>query len=156
LKTPDDVKANLAVVLMTVEELEARATKLAERAEAIASYLSTVDPRAVEAGVRELAERIAVTPDTEARTHYESAKKAREEHLATLIELSNAKERIFASLVTICASTDALPAKIVRMRALDSEAMDTMTGNLREELERMNDDMKSLEETLQSLSEAVA
>ena len=151
--TSEEVKASLALVLISVDELETRATKLAARAESIGSYLLTTDLRVVEDGVRQLAQRMAETRDPEARAHYESAKKAREEHLATLVELTHAKERIFASLLTIGATMDALPAKIVRMRALDSEAMDTVTGTLKEELSRMNDDMQSLEETLKSLSE---
>ncbi|WP_394842453.1 hypothetical protein LZC95_35960 [Pendulispora brunnea] len=155
-ETPEDVKANLALVLLSVDELETRATQLATRAEAIAGYLLTTDVRVVEQGVRELEQRVRETRDPEARAHYESAKKAREEHLATLVELTHAKERIFASLVTICATMDAMPAKVVRMRALDSEAMDAMTGNLKDELSRMNDDMQSLEETLKSLSEVIA
>ncbi|WP_394831893.1 hypothetical protein LVJ94_35790 [Pendulispora rubella] len=154
-ETSEDVKAHLALVLLSVDELEARATQLATRAEAIASYLLTTDVRIVEQGVRELEQRVRDTRDPEARAHYESAKKAREEHLATLVELTHVKERIFASLVTICATMDALPAKVVRMRALDSAAMDAMTGNLKDELSRMNDDMQSLEETLKSLTEVI-
>jgi len=155
-ETSEEVKASLALVLLSVDELDQRATQLATRAEAIASYLLTTDVRVVEQGVRELDQRVRETRDPETRAQYESAKKAREEHLATLVELTQVKERIFASLVTICATMDALPAKVVRMRALDSQAMDAMTGNLKDELSRMNDDMQSLEETLKSLSEVIA
>ncbi len=152
-ETSEEVKMHLTTVLSTVDELELRAAKLAGRAETIGGYLLTTDVNAVEEGVRQLGQRIAETRDVEARAQYESAKRAREEHHATLLELTQVKERIFASLVTICATMDALPAKVVRMRALDAAAMDALTGSLNEELSLMNDDMKSLEETLKSVAE---
>ncbi|WP_394827156.1 hypothetical protein [Pendulispora albinea] len=155
-ETSEEIQANLVLVLASASELEERATKLAARAEAIGSYLGTTDPRVVEEGVRQLAHQIAATRDPEARAQYEAAKKAREEHLGTLMELMHVKERIFASLVTIGATLDALPAKIVRMRALDAATMDAATGTMNEELSRMNDDMQSLEDTLKSLSEVIA
>ena len=46
-----------------------------------------------------------------------------------------------------------LPAKIVRMRALDADAMDRLGGDVNGELERVNDEMKSFEETLRSLGD---
>lgn len=152
-ETPVDVQANLSIALSSVTELEDRAGKLALRAEDLAKFLCTVDPRVVKQDVDELARRAAATQDPEAKAQYESAHKAREEHLNVLYELGNAKERIAASLVSIAATMEALPAKVVRMRALDAQAMDELSGSVKEELEQMNGEMKSLEEALKTLSE---
>lgn len=152
-ETPPDVQANLSIALSSVVELEDRAGKLALRAEDLARFLSTVDPRVVKQDVDDLATRAAGTKDPEAKAQYESAHKAREEHLSVLYELGNAKERIAASLVSIAATMEALPAKVVKMRALDAQAMDELSGSVKDELEQMNGEMKSLEEALKTLSE---
>src|SRR6185436_17845915 len=127
---------------------EERAGSLARRAEDIARYLATVDPRVVQQDVQQLAVRIESTRDVEARAQYEAARKAREEHYTVLIELGNAKERVSATLLSIAATMEALPAKVVRMRALDAQAMDELSGSVKHELEQMNGEIRSLEETL--------
>ncbi len=152
-ETTPDVQASLAFVVISVGELEARAAKLAVRAEDLARYLATTDLHAVEADVEVLAARVRQARDAEAKAQYEGAHAARTEHLQTLNELLNAKERIAASLLGIAATLDGLPAKIVKMRALDAQAMDRLTGNVREELDRMNGEIKIFEETLKSLGE---
>ena len=43
--------------------------------------------------------------------------------------------------------------KIVRMRALDAHAMDQLTGDVKEELDRMNGEIRTFEETLKSVAE---
>lgn len=152
-ETPDDVKANLAIALTSVDELEQRAASMAQRAEDIARYLLTTNPQGVAYDVQVLAQRVAATRDPEAKAQYESARVAREEHLHTLTDLITAKERIGASLLSIAATLDGLPAKIVRMRALDAQAMDQLTGDVKEELDRMNGEIRTFEETLKSIGE---
>lgn len=151
--TPADVAANLALALLSVDELEERAAKLARRGEDLAQYLRTTDPRVVQQDVHTLAQRVATATDAEAKSQYAAAHAARQEHLATLQDLVAARERIHASMLSIAATLEGLPAKIVRMRALDARAMDKLTGDVKGELDRMNDEIRTFEETLKSLGE---
>ncbi len=41
----------------------------------------------------------------------------------------------------------------MRLRALDAQAMDSLSGNVNEELDSFNLEIKSFEETLKSLAE---
>jgi hypothetical protein len=54
----------------------------------------------------------------------------------------------------IVATLEGLPAKIVRMRALDAQAMDQLSGSMHDELDPMDVELKALEETLATLGEA--
>jgi len=155
-ETPPDVHANLALALTSVEELEGRAATLAKRSDDLASYLSTTDPRVVQQDVDQLARRIRDTQDPEARAQYESAYNARRDLVATLNDLLSARERIQATMLSIAATLEGLPAKIVRMRALDAQAMDALTGDVKEELDRMNGEIRTFEETLKSIGEVHA
>ncbi len=152
-ETPPDVQANLALALTSVTELEERAAKLALRSDDLAVYLSKTDPRVAQQDVDQLAKRVQQTRDPEARAQYESAHAARKELVQTLVELSNARERIHATMLSIAATLEGLPAKIVRMRALDAHAMDKLGGDVKEELDRMNGEIRTFEETLRSLGE---
>lgn len=152
-ETPDDVQANLVMALASVTELEERAAKLALRSEDLAAYLSKRDPRVAQQDVEQLARRIQATQDPEARSQYESAHAAKKELVQTLVELGNARERIQATMLSIAATLEGLPAKIVRMRALDAHAMDKLGGDVKEELDRMNGEIRTFEETLRTLSE---
>ena len=60
-----------------------------------------------------------------------------------------------ANLTRMVATLEALPPKVVRMRALDAQAMDALSGTMNDELERINGDIKAFEETLQSLGESI-
>jgi hypothetical protein len=151
--TPDDVRANLALALTSIDELEERAAAMAARSEDIARYLSTTDPRVAQQDVDQLERRIRETRDPEARAQYQSALYARRELVTTLNDLLGARERIHATMLSIAATLEGLPAKIVRMRALDAQAMDALTGDVKEELDRMNGEIRSFEETLKSLGE---
>jgi chromosome segregation ATPase len=154
--TPPDVQANLSLALASIDELEQRAAKLALRSDDIAKYLSTMDPRVVQQDVETLARTVSQTRDPEARTQYEHAHAARRELQQTLQDLSAARERIHATMLSIGATLEGLPAKIVRMRALDAHAMDQLTGDVKEELDRMNGEIRTFEETLKSLGEVNA
>lgn len=152
-QTPEDVQANLFLALSSVAELEERAAKLALRSDDLSMYLSKRDPRVAQQDVDQLARRIQATQDPEARAQYESAHAAKKELVQTLIELGNARERIQATMLSIAATLEGLPAKIVRMRALDAHAMDKLGGDVKEELDRMNGEIRNFEETLRTLSE---
>jgi hypothetical protein len=152
--TPEDVKTTLALALQSAEELGSRAALLADRSEQLGKYLVTIDPRVLEQDVAQLRQRVATSKDPETKAQYDTARKAREEHLAVILELRHAKERVNASLLGIAATLAGLPAKIVRMRALDAAAMDEISGSVKEDLDRMNGELTTLEETLASLAEA--
>jgi hypothetical protein len=154
--TPEDVKAHLALALVSVDDLVTRAAGLAARGDDLAAYLATKDPRVVQHDAEDLRKRAARTTDPEARAQYEAARASREEHLKVLEDLANAKERIVASLLSIASSLEALPAKVVRMRALDADAMDKLTGDVNDELARVNGEIKTFEETLVTLGEVGA
>jgi len=81
--------------------LEERAASLARRGEDVARYLKTTDPRVVRADCESLEQRVSAASDPEAKAQYVSALGARREHLDALRDLSNAKERIDATLVSI-------------------------------------------------------
>jgi hypothetical protein len=154
-ETPHEVQGQLALALTSVAELEERAARLAARAEDVAGYLKTTDPRVVDADCQSLVVRLSKAKDAEVRAQYESALAARREHLEVLRDLANAKERIDATLMSIASTLEALPAKIVRMRALDAQATDQMSGDVKEELDRMNSEIRTFEETLKTLNEVV-
>jgi hypothetical protein len=151
--TPADVEANLALALASIGELEERAAKLADRSDDLAGYLSKNDPRVAQQDVDQLTKRVQQTKDPEAKAQYEGALAAKKELVQTLVELGNARERIHATMLSIAATLEGLPAKIVRMRALDAHAMDKLGGDVKEELDRMNGEIRTFEETLRSLGD---
>lgn len=152
--TSAEVQAHLAMVVVSVGELEERASKLAVRAEDIGKYLVTQNPAQLQKDVEALEVRVRTARDKEAKAQYEAARAARAQHLATVADLVAAKERIGASLLSIAATMEALPGKVVRMRALDAQAMDQLTGDVKDELDRMNVEIQSFEETLTTLGDA--
>lgn len=154
--TPLDVQANLVTALSNVEELEQKAAGLAKRADDLARYLSTRDPRVVAQDVDSLTVRLQSTTDEEAKKQLESAHQARVDHLKVLKDLETARERIGASLLSIASTLEALPAKLVRMKALDAHAMDEISGSVQEDLAQMNGEIRSLEEVLEGLADTNA
>ena len=103
--------------------------------------------------VNELQRKVAQARDAETKSQYEHALAARRDLLTTLNDLVNARERAHATLLSIAATLEALPAKIVRMRALDAQAMDALTGDVQEELSRMNGEIRTFEEVLKGLAD---
>jgi len=150
--TPVDVQVSLVSTLSSVDELEQTATALAKRADDLARYLSTRDPRVVAQDIETIALRIARTTDPEARKQLQSAHTARVDHLKVLGDLETAVQRIDASLLSIASTLEALPAKVVRMKALDAHAMDEISGSVQKDLSQMNGEIRSLEEVLESLA----
>ena len=155
-ETPAEVSAHLDSALGSVVELESRAARLAARAADLAGYLASVDGAAVRAERDRLDGEARRTADDEARREYEQARAAREEHLRALDDVSRVHDRIVANLARLGATLEALPAKIVRMRALDAQAMDSLSGDMNEELDSFNLELRSFEETLKSLVEVPA
>lgn len=130
-------------MLTPVVDLEARAAKLARRADEIAAHLKGVDFGTLKREVEQLAARIPSTGDATTRASYAAALEARQGHLETLMELVRTKERIAATLLSIAATFDALPAKVVRLRGIDDASND-----VGRDLAQMNEEIASFEETL--------
>ncbi|MBN1207130.1 MAG: hypothetical protein JXB05_19750 [Myxococcaceae bacterium] len=150
---PPGVRNHMGLALLSLNELRERATRLVARGEELARYMSTVDLERVRAQIRQADEQARSARDAEARAQFESARAAREEQLAALVDIDAARERVLANLSRIAATMQGLPAKVVRLRALDAQATESMYGDLNEELGRMNGEIGAFEETLKSFHE---
>lgn len=148
LEAPASVQGYVGMSLLSIGELEERAGTLARRSLDMGRYLATVDLEQVRRGIARLEEQAAAASDAEARAQFESAKVARQEQLRTLSEIALARERAHANLARITATIEALPAKVIKMQVLDSQAIDAMSGDMNEELDRMNGELRAFEETL--------
>jgi hypothetical protein len=60
---------------------------------------------------------------------------------------------VLASLARILTSLEGLPTQIVKMGALDAQAVDGFSGDVGEQLDRINVEMGAFEETLAALVE---
>ena len=150
-EAPSDIAQSLLGIRLASDEMHDKAARLAHAADEISEFLRTAHPGALAQDLASLDQRIAGTRDEETRAQYKSARMARAEHLDTLQELSRARERTYASLLSIAATMQGIPSKIVRVRTLDRQAADLAYGDVREELERMNQEMAGFEETLREL-----
>lgn len=133
----------VATMLAPVVDLETRAAKLAQRAEDIAAHLQGLDLGGLQRDIDQLAARIPSTADPTTRASYVATLEARRGHLETLTDLVRTKERIGATLLSIAATLDALPAKVIRLRGLGDA-----TNDVGRELTQMNEEIASFEETL--------
>ncbi len=152
-ETPESVKGFLGGVIASMEEMEKSSARLLHHAEALSRYLATTDKRRVHEEIKKLDGKAAATRDAETQKQYAEARSLREEQKRALDDIEAARERVLSNLSRIVATLDGLAPKIVRMRALDAQAMDALSGNMSDELGRVNDDMAVFEETLQGLGE---
>jgi hypothetical protein len=155
-ETPDDIKANLAGAIGQLAELERHAALLVGRGDGLARYLATVDAAGARRELADVEAHIASARDSAARAQYQTARAARIEQLQALADVDAAMDRIRAQLSTIVATVEGLAPKIVRMRALDAQAMDELSGSVTDELAHMNNEVRVFEETLKSLAEVSA
>ncbi len=152
-QTPPQVREHVTYALVAIVELRERAHALLARAEALSLYLASVDVAGARASASQIDARAQGTRDEEARAKYELARAASHERLAALEDIAKARERVFASLTHIAATMDGVATKMVRMRVLDEQAQDELGGDMKEELSRMNVELKAFEETLEALVE---
>src|SRR5262249_47486422 len=145
---PEQVNQYVAMALGSLSELEERAARLAARAEDVPRYLAGASPEMVREEIRRLDEQVKLTSDEDARAEYQRAREAHEQKLTTLKSLADARDRLYANLSRLVATYESLPARIVHMRTLDAQAMDALSGNVNQELDRMNHEMAAFEETL--------
>ncbi len=149
--TKDEIKGHLARSLAAVSDLEERACALIDRIEELAHYLGTADVDAVRREIVRLDDRARRCGDPSTKLELIEARAVRDEHLRTLFEISDTKERICAGLDRIVGALEALPARVMRMRVLDTEAMDRLSSDVRGEIDGVDGDLRTFEETLRSL-----
>jgi hypothetical protein len=150
---PGHVQRHVTAALRSIDELEGHLAQLAVRADELSRYLATTDPGAARRDAEALAARAAHTTDPVARASYEAAATAGRERVAALTDIVAARERTLAHLARIESAIKALPSKLVRLRTLDDQASDALTGDVGAELERMNTDLRAFEHTLEALAE---
>ncbi len=151
--TPERVQRNVRTAIAALDELESHGAALARRAEEVAMYLATVDVSAVIGEIAQHTKRARAATDPGVKQDYEAAANAGEERRKAIADISVAQERTLANLAKIASTFKSIPSKLVRLRALDDQASDALTGDVGSELERMNVDLRSFEQTLESIVE---
>ncbi len=147
-KNPDQVNRYLDLALGSLSEMEDRAARLLVRLDDISRYLAGVSTETIRTELKFLDEQAQKTADPSARAEFQSAHAAREQQLSTLKDLVDARDRLLANLTRIVATYQSLPARVVHMRALDAQAADVLSGDVNQELDRMNHEIAAFEETL--------
>jgi hypothetical protein len=150
-ETSGDVAVQLAGVKVSIDELEERAANLLRTGDQLVRYLAGSDAEGVRREVERLRARAAQTSDAQAKEQYEQSAKAREEQLSVITDIASAVERVYANLSRIVATLEGLSAKVVRMGAMDAQAMDNLSGDMNAELENMNREIDTFEQTLRHL-----
>ncbi len=117
----------------------------------LARYLGQTDRSEVRSEMERMRARADTATDASAREQYLQTIAARAEQLKALDDLAAALERVHVNLARIEATLEGLAAKVVRMAAMDAQAMDDLSGDVNSELERLNMDIKTFEETLGNL-----
>jgi len=147
-ETPEEIKIGMKNTLDALDELERHAVRLVERAEDITIHLSKVNLPALVTEVKQLAMRAASAKDPEARKSFDEAKDARMDEIRALKELRATKERIDANLMRVVAVLGSLPTKVVQLRALDAQAMDRLSGDMREDLDTIGKELEVSEQVV--------
>jgi hypothetical protein len=151
--TPNRIHRNVTTALSAIDELAGHGAGLAMRADELSRYLAGIDPGAPLRDAEALASRASHTADPTARKSYEDAAAVARERISALGDIITARERALAHLARIESAIKAVPAKLVRLRALDDQASDALTGDFGAELERMNIDLRAFEQTLEAIVE---
>jgi len=149
--TPERVVRHVRQTLSGIAELSGHAAKLVVRADELSRYLASVSWAEAEAEADELATRARAAQDPATREQYELASHAAAERMRALADVRTARERILANLSRIGATLRSIPPKLMRVRALDDQASDALTGDLGDEVGRMNLELTAFEQTLADL-----
>jgi hypothetical protein len=146
-----DVAMQVAAIEGSVAELEERAGVLLRLGDQLAAYLVRANPTTVEQELLRLRATLEHVRDPEARKQYEQTVAARNEQLTALADIRAAVERISANVSRIVATIEGLSARVVRMGALDAQATENLSVDVNTELENMNREIASFEQTLRFL-----
>lgn len=151
--TPARIQRNVGTALAAIDELLGHGAGLAQRAEELSRYLAGVDAPAARREAEALTARASHTDDPDARASYDAAATAAHERVTALRDIATARDRALAHLARIETAIKAVPPKLVRLRALDDQASDALTGDFGAELERMNSDLRAFETALEAIVE---
>jgi chromosome segregation ATPase len=151
-RSPDQIQRYTQLALGAVPELEQHAAQLVSRAEELGGYLGSVSAESVRRDVKQLAAQAEQATDASAREQFQQARVAREDQLRTLQELAEARQRLEGHLSRLVATYQSLPARVVHLRTLDAQAADALSGDVNQELDRMNQEISVFEQTLKDLS----
>lgn len=151
-ETPPHVREHVRPALLGLPELEERVIHLMVRSEDLLKYLQTQDLQRVQEEVMRIEKAAQAARDRAAREEFVRARDAKKEQLQALEDIDGARERIQANLARIIAGLEALPPRIVRMRALDGQALDEVGGDVSRDLDRMNGEIRLFEETLKQVA----
>src|ERR1043165_2551333 len=146
--TPPDILMQRQKTKDSLIQLDIYASTLVKRAEDTTAYLRSVNLPALVQEVKMLAMKAAQAKDPEARASFDQAKNARMEQIRALKELKANKERVDADLMRVVAVLGALPTKIVRLRALDAQAMEQLSGDITHDLTAMGEELKTSEQVI--------
>ena len=150
--TPDHVRDHVRPALLVLPELEERAVHLIARSEDLLGYLQTQDPDRVRDEHDKIGKAAKGARDRAAREEFGRALDAKREQIQALDDIAGARERVQANLARIVAGLEALPPRMVRMRALDGQALDEVGGDVSRELDQMNGEIRMFEESLKQVA----
>lgn len=154
-EAPGNVLACVLPAIAGANELTTHALDLARRAEELNDFLRTQDRKKILADAGRLQAAAKKTRDGSARDGFDKAAANRAEQLGAVDEIADARDRAISALAKVVTTMEALPAKIVRMKALDAIAMDAMGDDVTTDLTRLNDDIRVFESTLRSFATPV-
>ncbi len=152
-EAPANVLAIVMPTLVAVKELTGRALDLASRAEDLNDFLKTQDRAKLQADAGRLAAAAGRARDAAARDEYGKAVANRTEQIGAVDEIADAHDRAVAALSKVVTMLDALPAKIVRMKALDNAALDALGVDVTSDVTTLNQDIQLFETTLRLLAQ---
>jgi hypothetical protein len=150
---PRSVKRHVTSALASLDQLERQAALLVQRADALHRYLATADAHKRRGEADALTTRAQATADPTARASYQAAADAALRAVAALHDIALARARAQAQLERIAVTIKALPTQLVRLRALDDQASDTLSGDVSAELDRMTLELQTFEQSLESITE---
>jgi hypothetical protein len=150
---PQRVRRNVAQALAAIAELEAHAGVLVARADELATYLTTVDVKAIKVEALGHSTKAQLASDDAEKADYQAAADAGQERVRAIQDLDKARQRTLAHLAKIAATIKTVPSKLVKLRALDDQARGALSSDVGSELERMNVDLRAFEQTLESIVE---
>jgi len=145
---PPEMMVHLSHTLATLDELEGHAVRLVDRAEEVTRFLAGVNLPALVGEVKQLATRAVAAKDPAARESFEEAKQAKMEQIRSLKEMRATRERIDANLMRVVAVLGALPTKVAHMRALDAQAIDQLSGDIRHDLDVVGTELQTSEKVI--------
>ncbi|HEY2744452.1 MAG TPA: hypothetical protein VGL86_07510 [Polyangia bacterium] len=150
-RTPSPIQAHVRAAVAALNELRPQAARLIREADELCGYLRAVPRSNVASEVDRLAAAAARATD-EARAEYERALAIRRDQLAALDQIQREHDRIAASLERIIGTVEAFPARIYRLRLLERSAREDPVSDADRDLQRMNEDLSSSQQLLESLA----